>query len=260
MADANWTASCLEAVKTWLARTLNTALCLILIGPTLAAAASPNCRDDAMIVFDSSGSMSAGFLGERRIDTARKAIGDILPDVTTTRATGLVTYGGPMAHGCASVQLRLPPMTNSSGLISSELLGLAPGGQTPLTEAVWLAAQTLDVDGSSGTIVLITDGKENCGFNACALGFKLQKEAPNLRVHVIGFYLRSRDEASVACLSGQTSGTYTSTRNYEELRQALRKTLTCPLLSDARPAIQPNASRRITKLALLDIDERQRTR
>jgi Ca-activated chloride channel family protein len=232
----------------WASRALNIFACLILIGPTVAFA---NCRDDAMIVFDASGSMSAGFFGERRIDTARKAMADILPDITATRATGLVTYGGTMAIGCSGVELRLPPMTNSAGLINAALLGMGPGGQTPLTEAVWLAAQTLDVDGASGTVVLITDGKENCGFNACALGIKLRNEAPNMKVHVVGFHLRSRDEASVACLSAQTNGTYTSTRDYESLRQALRTTLMCPMISQRETETEMRRAGRPRDLARL---------
>lgn len=203
----------------------------ILVLPTSAFA---NCRENAMIVFDASGSMGAPAEGARRIDIARQAIDDILPEVTATRPTGLVTYGGAFAMGCDGVELRLPPMSNAGSLIRSELLALQPSGQTPVSEATWLAAQAVDDGSQRGTVVVVTDGRENCGLSACALGAKLAREAPNIKVHVIGFHLRSAAEASVACLAQQTGGTYSATRTLTALRQALRRTLTCPRISDAR--------------------------
>ena len=108
---------------------------------------------------------------------------------------------------------------------------LEANGQTPLSAASWLAAQVLENGDKPGTVVLVTDGKENCGLDACALGFKLKTEAPQLKVHVIGFHLNSRAESSVACLAKQTGGTYTSTTGYEDLKQALQETLSCPRIS-----------------------------
>lgn len=195
-------------------------------------AAARACHENAMLVFDASGSMAGPDTGlTRRIDTARAAVADVLPDVTRTRPTGLVTYGGVLASACDDVSLRLPPMVESTGLIMAELMGLEPSGQTPLTQATWLAAQALDDGASPGTIVVITDGRENCGLSACLLGAKLQTEAPNIKVHVIGFHLRSAIEHRIACLAETTGGTYTSVRGYEPLRKALREALTCPFVS-----------------------------
>src|SRR5262245_37776592 len=65
----------------------------------------PLCQEDAMIVFDASGSMlSSGTIGETiatpnsrpRILEARSALARILPSATRFRRIGLVTYGpGP---------------------------------------------------------------------------------------------------------------------------------------------------------------------
>ena len=191
------------------------------------------CHEEAMLVFDASGSMSEAIAGPdgRRIDIARRAAGDVLPEITASRPTGLVTYGGIPGSACQSVDLRLPPMQDSADLILSELLTLSPAGQTALSQATWLAAQTLESGNRPGTIVVVTDGVENCGLNACALGVKLQAEAPQLKVHVIGFRLHARSEASVACLAQTTGGTYTSVSGYDDLKRALRATLSCPRIS-----------------------------
>ena len=59
---------------------------------------SPKCYEDAMLVFDASGSMSGidayspGSIATR-IDDARKALAKSLPRVTPYRRLGLMTYG-----------------------------------------------------------------------------------------------------------------------------------------------------------------------
>lgn len=184
-----------------------------------------------MVVFDASGSMSVMRDGERKIDTARSAAADILPDVTSLRATGLVTYGGEPGPSCSGVSLKIPPVRDSSGLILSELGLLEPSGQTPLSEAVWLAAQTLQGYQKPGVVVLVTDGLENCGHNACQLGQKIKTMSPRVRIHVIGFHLNSLSEGQVACLAKETEGTYTAADSLESLRAALKKTLACPRIS-----------------------------
>jgi len=80
--------------------------------------------------------------------------------------------------------------------------------------------------------VLVTDGLENCGYNSCALGHKLKALAPNIRVHVIGFHMKSGHKKSIACLAGATDGTYTSTNSLETLREALRQHLSCVRISE----------------------------
>ncbi|WP_424059334.1 hypothetical protein, partial [Methyloceanibacter sp.] len=81
-------------------RRCSLALMPVCVWPAHAFAADTltPCTEDAMIVFDASGSM-AGSLAEgigakiRRIDEVRKALGQALPRVTHFRKIGLITYG-----------------------------------------------------------------------------------------------------------------------------------------------------------------------
>lgn len=184
-----------------------------------------------MLIFDASGSMSMARDGVAKIDLAREAAADVLPELTRTRPTGLITYGGESGQGCKGVSMKLPPMTGSGDLIIGELAGIQPSGSTPLTEAVWLGALTLKNSGKPGTIVVVTDGKENCGYDACQFGGQMALGAKGIKVHVIGFYLHANSEANVACLAQKTGGTYTSVHGVDELKAALKKTLACPRIS-----------------------------
>jgi Ca-activated chloride channel family protein len=198
-----------------------------LVGLTPAMA----CQEEAMLVFDASGSMSIARDGFPKIDIAREAAAEVLPELTRSRPTGLVTYGGEQGEGCTGVSLRFPPMTDSADLIIGELTSIVPSGSTPLTEAVWLAALTLKNAGKPGTVVLVTDGRENCGYDACAAGRHIAQTMKTIKVHVIGFYLHAVAESNVACMASTTGGTYTSVNSLEDLKKALMKTLACPRIS-----------------------------
>jgi len=71
------------------------------------------CNEDAMIVFDASGSM-AGNVGQGigttipRIDEARHALAEVLPSATKFRRVGLITFGpGPYQQCNAQGQRRM---------------------------------------------------------------------------------------------------------------------------------------------------------
>ena len=213
-------------------------MCLLAASAVLASAYSvagardrPNCHDHAIIVFDASGSMASSRQFERRIDIARRAVDEVLPDVTRNRPTGLVTYSGTASASCDDVVLRVPPALNTSEKIVRELAALEPSGPTALTAAVDLAAQTLQRLATSGVVVLITDGHETCGQDVCRLARQLARSDEWIVVHTIGFRLEGPGTEELLCLSEQTSGTHTTTRDYGALRAALERILSCPRLA-----------------------------
>lgn len=222
------------------------ALAVSLLVPSLGFA---NCTDDAMLVFDASGSMAEmGYNGldHPRITEARIAMRRALPDITPVRRVGLVVYGPGDSEVCSHVDLRLPPQPDAADQILAEIDALVPDGNTALTEAVQYAADVLDARNNPATIVLVTDGKETCGGATCQLAAHLTSQAPELIIHVIGFRVRgdhfnfegfdSNPEfeevpAAVQCLSDQTGGLYIGAESIEELVDAMHRTLGCPLFS-----------------------------
>jgi Ca-activated chloride channel family protein len=95
------------------------ALMLVVAGMSRASAKELDkgpCTEDAMIVFDASGSMSGdgwGYGSESggsvpRTDKVRTAMREILPSVTRFRRVGLITYGSGAWNQC-SIRLDLKP-------------------------------------------------------------------------------------------------------------------------------------------------------
>ena len=156
----------------------------VLVALLPASAAGPTeetrdpCTEDAMIVFDASGSMAGNtvqglFSDVTRIDEVRKALGQVLPTATKFRKVGLITYG-PGPYGQCNVALDFRPMPNAAAPIMSVVNGLNPAGKTPLVDAVKLAAAVLHEQTARGVVVLLTDGEETCGGAPCELGKALK--------------------------------------------------------------------------------------
>lgn len=202
----------------------------------------PPCTDDAMIVFDASGSM-AGNVNQGiatiipRIDEVRDALAQVLPSATKFRRVGLITYG-PGPYRKCNVKLNLKPAPNAARSIMREVNALTPAGRTPLTEAVQDAADVLDYRAKPGLVVVITDGEETCGGAPCELGQALHAAADDLTIHVVGYRTKGYSwtgEQSVLdtkCLAEKNGGLYITVDTKEELIAALQKTLDCPMLTE----------------------------
>ncbi len=217
---------------------------IALLAATPAAPEENGCGEDAMIVFDGSGSMAEmGFndISEPRIFDARRAMAEVVPDIAAKRRLGLVIYG-PGADACTGVDLRFTPMKDAASRILADVNALQPAGDTPLTEAVKSAADVLVAESGGGAVVLVTDGKETCGGAPCQLAAELSDQ--NITLHVIGFKVRgshfswgsagsndySDTEAASRCLADRTGGVYVRAETLDQLKAALRTTLGCQIM------------------------------
>ena len=206
--------------------------------------AQTDCNDDAMLVFDASGSMAAmGFNGLDlpRIVEARDALKAVLPDVAPYRRMGLVVYGPGPKDACSNIALHFGPQPDAGADIIGIVDNIDPDGDTPLTEAVRRAAEVLGRE-RSGDVVLVTDGRETCGGAPCQLAAELADT--ELSVHVIGFRVRGasfewqssanfdvRNHQTVArCLADRTGGEYVPAESTDDLVDALREILSCPVI------------------------------
>jgi Ca-activated chloride channel family protein len=211
------------------------------------------CTEDAMLVFDASGSMSSKGWGEgsesahtvTRIDMVRYALGKVLPAVTRFRRVGLMTYGPTHNPGlfnqCDNIELNLPPTPNAAARIMASVQSLVPVGGTPLTRAVEQGAEVLDFRSKPGVIVVLTDGEDTCGGSPCRVAQELHAAAAQLTVHVIGLGVKgssSTSEGGIAeaqCLADYNGGLYLAPETTNDLIAALKRTLGCPMVSRHSP-------------------------
>ena len=217
--------------------------CMLAVSTISSAQESPAaCTDDAMLVFDGSGSMSAvahNGLKSPRILEARTAIRDSIPRIAPFRRLGLVIFGPGGEDSCSNIDLRFKPQNNAAPRIISDVDQLSPIGETPLTDAVQEAVDTLKLNQDPGVVVLLTDGRESCGGDPCALANRIAAEG-RVTVHVIGFKVREKyfqwnghgakhGRTTARCLADETGGMYVSAESTEDLTRALQETLSCPM-------------------------------
>ena len=199
------------------------------------------CRDDAIIVFDSSGSMSQPTeSGETRMDLARQAAHQVIPLAAQRRNLGLVIYGPGEQARCQKLSLEVAPHADAADEILKAIDETKTAGETPLSSAVDAAAAALDYTKKPAVIVLLTDGDENCGRYPCQVAHDLKSKAHDLTVHVIAFRLHPRSFRALRCLSRENGGLLLPANTMEQLIEALTQTLTC---SQTTAANRPNPDR-----------------
>lgn len=212
--------------------------------PHVSTVYAQDCTRDAMLVFDGSGSMAelgSQLDGPNRIEDARAALQDAMPQIAPIRRIGLITYGPGPENSCDGINLKFRPIANAAQPVLDAIAVLDPNGLTPLTKAVREASEVLKYRTDPGIVVLVTDGNETCGGAPCSLGAELASTAANLTVHVIGFRVATdrfagdspdvnlfpKNVSVAKCISDHTGGLYVSTKTIEELSDALRRTLGC---------------------------------
>lgn len=197
-----------------------------------------------MLVVDASGSMAAADFPDgapTRFLRVRVALSKVLPSAARTRRLGLLVYGpGRNTDSCQNIDLRFSPIPNAGQRILDDMDRLRPQGRTPLTTSVRRAAEVLQPQAKPAVVVALTDGKDTCGGDACALARELKAENPGITVHVIGYRLASRDGASPAfverCLADETGGIYATAETTDQLADALAETLSCPAVTMRLPS------------------------
>jgi Ca-activated chloride channel homolog len=250
------------AIAVAMIRALGKQICVVLYlacGIVALGSVSPfaddrkaECTKDLMFVFDASGSMGTSDLTmkEPHIARVQRALHRVLPEISPSRRMGLIVYGEGAYNQCDSIALKVRPQTNAGALIASEVDKVEPAGRTPLTQSVQDAADVLDYRHNPSVIVLLTDGEETCSGKPCEMADALKSGAADLTIHVIGY--RHADAAGLGavfgarCLAEETGGLYLPVETEDQLTEALRKTLTCPLT-----AWLPEKAGRFTKAELL---------
>jgi len=184
--------------------------------------------DDAILVFDASGSMWGQIQGKTKIEIARTVIGELLVQVPAERHLGLVAYGHRREGDCADIE-ELVPVGTDRAAIAARVNALKPKGKTPLSEGVRFAAQKLRYTDQKSTVILVSDGAESCNADPCALGRELEASGVDLTVHVVGFGLASETEAAgLRCLAEATGGRYFGAADAPALSAALHATVAAP--------------------------------
>lgn len=194
---------------------------IVLVAGTAGAAEKAAPTGRVMMVLDASGSMWGQNGGVNKIVIARTVVRDLLKDWDPEVELGLMAYGHRRKGDCRDIELLHAPSREAQGLIAATVDKLNPKGKTPLSEAVRQAAEALRYIEEPASIILVTDGKETCNVDPCALAAELERAGVDLTVHVVGFDIHEKDRAGIACMAENTGGLYRDAADAAALKQAL---------------------------------------
>lgn len=209
--------------------------CLSAIGlaSLLAAPAAHADDQDVILVLDGSGSMWGQIDGETKITIARSVVGQVIDDLPDDQRLGLVAYGHNREGDCADIEQVVDVGTDREA-VRTAVNRINPKGKTPLSASVQFAAEQLQYTDNKATVILVSDGRETCDLDPCAIGSALEQAGIDFTAHVIGFdVVEQADQEQLQCLADNTGGTYLNASNAEELSDALTQTVAEAPVPDA---------------------------
>jgi len=208
---------------------------LLVLGAGIAAAEDTGGK--TILVLDASGSMWGQIRGKAKITIARKVIAKLVKDLNPKTELGLTAYGHRRKGDCSDIELLIPVSPLDPKRIVKAVNGLKPKGKTPLSEAVRQAAQHLKYTEEKATVVLVSDGKETCDADPCALGRQLEESGANFTVHVIGFDVGKEERHGLQCLAENTGGVYLGADDGDSLSTALNTAVKQASLGSLRSTV-----------------------
>ncbi|MEM9621052.1 MAG: VWA domain-containing protein [Pseudomonadota bacterium] len=178
---------------------------------------------DTAIVLDASGSMWGQIDGISKMAIAQEVLSDMLEDWPVEQRLAVTVYGHRSEGDCDDIESIIDLGTVDKTRVREALSQVRPKGKTPLTAAVQQAAAGLSFTEQPATVILVSDGLENCGLDPCQIAAELEAQGVDFTAHVIGFDVGKEDTANLRCLADQTGGTYATADNASALSGALEE-------------------------------------
>jgi Ca-activated chloride channel homolog len=206
------------------------------------AAGEASAQTNVMFIFDASGSMKRSAGAESRIVAAKRAFSETLGAMPAGVRTGLIAYGHRRAKDCSDIEVVSPIGADEARTQARMVEGFEALGETPIADAINRAGQAMQAfRGQSNSIVLVTDGIEECRGDPCAAAANLKSLGIDVKVHVVGFALGAGESSKLQCVVEQTGGRYFDANDVNALRRTLAEVRTIVAQAAPPPAPAPVA-------------------
>ena len=176
----------------------------------------------AVIVFDASGSMWGQIDSKAKIEIAKDALKNVVNEWNPKVELGLTVYGHRQKGDCDDIESIVPISTINKSTMISTVNAIKPKGKTPISRSLQKAADELQYTEEKATIILISDGKETCDVDPCAMAKELEEKGIDFVTHVIGFNVDKKTDKQLECIATATGGEYFSAKNATALNEAMK--------------------------------------
>jgi Mg-chelatase subunit ChlD len=224
-------ASELRAVSRYtITPTISAALGRVSVSATGERIASVFAPARVHLVLDASGSMNRRIGGTRMIDSAKEVLASVITAMPDDVKVGLRVYGHRVREGqrgaCEDSQQVQPISTLDRARLITRLQAIHALGTTPIAYSLEQVAKDLGKAAGQQMIVLVTDGREECGGDPKAAVAALQASGFKIRVNIVGFALTDRAaQQQMAEAVALTGGTYVNAKDEPALKAAIDKAM-----------------------------------
>ena len=144
-----------------------------------------------LLIFDFSNSMYGLWETDSKINVAKKLVSSLVDSLSPMANVELALrcYGHQKNYppqDCDDTKLEVPFAYNNAMAIKSKINKLVPKGTTPIALSLEACAKDFPDNKSKNIVLLITDGKEECGGDPCAISAALQSKNIVLKPFIIG--------------------------------------------------------------------------
>ena len=207
----------------WALFFIGTLFYLAAAAPLLAAGSAAQAgKNNLVLIIDASGSMWGQVEGAAKIAIAKDVLISLIKDLPQGMNVGLVAYGYRRKGDCSDVEELVSLGVLDKKKLIAKIKELNPKGKTPITFSVQMTAEKLRTLEDETTIILVSDGKETCEGNPCALVRELRQSGVRFVMHVIGFDVTDDERKQLECIAEAGGGMYYSAKNAGEFQVAAK--------------------------------------
>jgi hypothetical protein len=202
---------------------------LLAVVPTEGLAAPPRIE----LILDASGSMREKRLridGRLKIDVAKEVLGEIVDDLPDQAYVALRAYGHRVREGrdgdCRDSELLVPFAKLDRPGLHEKLQSIGALGTTPIAYSLRQVPRDFAGEPGRKLVILVTDGKEECGESPVEAASELVASGLELRVDVVGFALaEEQTKADMKEVARLADGSFFDAQDRETLLGALQRSM-----------------------------------
>jgi Mg-chelatase subunit ChlD len=195
------------------------------------------------LVLDASGSMKRELGGKAMMDIAKGALTDVIARLPGEAQVALRVYGHRLpdkrAGACEDSELLVPFGPLDKKQLTSTVKRVKPRGTTPIAFAIERAGEDLRDAKGPAILILVTDGKEECGGDPAAAATALRAAGLDVTLSIVGFGLTDpADRDAMTKVAGLGGGAYHDAQDEAALAAAIDRATAVPFtVVDATGAV-----------------------
>jgi Mg-chelatase subunit ChlD len=216
-----------------LSPTVSAALGRISIAATGERIASVSAPARVQLVLDASGSMNRRIGTKPMIDSAKDVLSAIIRGMPDDVQVGLRVYGHRVREGqrgaCEDSQQVQPIARLDRARLLSRVQSIKALGTTPIAYSLEQVAKDLGKAEGQQMVILVTDGREECGGDPKAAVAGLKAQGLTVRVNIVGFALTDKvAQQQLAEAAALTGGSYVNAKDDAALKEAIDAAMRVP--------------------------------